>query len=198
LRSLTRRFASEDGWSFAEIMVTLLIMSIGAAFFSTFLITAQRSINTQQERSNNNDAARLAVERLDREIRSGNVLYDPQIEFDPYYSLRVYTQSNQDPQCVQWRINGESLERRSWEANGSPPASLGWSIITEGIVNKVQSTHAFTLDPDTSKSGRTVIVEILAADSAGSSRPSRVKASITGRNTTFNYPVTACALTPPV
>lgn len=179
-------------------MIAMTLLTIAAAVFYTLLFTVQRSLVTQQERSDNNDSARLAVERLDREIRSGNVLYDPSLEFDPFYSLRVYTQSNQTPNCVQWRIHDRSLQRRSWEANGTPPASLSWSTIVERIVNKDEAVHAFTRDPDATKSGRTVVVEILAADPEGSSRPARIKASITGRNTTFNYPTTACAATPPV
>jgi Tfp pilus assembly protein PilV len=201
VRRLRERLVRDDGLSLPEILITTLLMSIAGAIFSTVLFSVQESIATQQERSDNNDAARLAVERLDREIRSGNVLYNPAAEFDPYYSLRVYTQSNQVARCVQWRVHERTLQRRSWPAGSteadliaSPPA---WTIVAERIVNRDRSVQPFTLDPDPSKSGRTVIVEILAADPGGSSSPSRVKASITGRNTTFNYPSASCAATPP-
>ena len=47
--------------------------------------------------------------QIDRQVRSGNVIADPANEgtalsgVEPYYALRVYTQTDGVFQCVQWR-----------------------------------------------------------------------------------------------
>ncbi len=188
--------------TFPEVSIVVLLMAIAGAFFYTFLFSVQRSVGTQEQRSQNNDAARLAIERLDREVRSGNVLYNPQNDAAvagvsaANYALRVYTQSNQTARCVQWRVKGGRLERRSWTPN-LPPLVLQWTVVTEGLVNEEQSVEPFRLDNDPSTSGRTVVVEFLAGESGETDEIARIKSSITGRNTTFNYPVTACESPPP-
>ena len=188
--------------TFPELSIVILLMAIAGAFFYTFLFSIQRSVGTQEQRSENNDAARLAIERLDREVRSGNVLYDPQNEAGvagvtaANYALRVYTQSNQAARCVQWRVKAGRLERRSWTPN-NPPSTLAWTVVTEGLVNEQQSVEPFRRDNDPSTSGRTVLVEFLAGDAGNPDELARIKSAITGRNTTFNYPVSACESPPP-
>lgn len=188
---------SDGGFSMAELLVVLGLMAVAAAVFSSLLVSAQRTVGTEQTWSTDNDRARLAVERLDREVRSGNILYDPAAEFDPNFSLRVYTQSNQLPRCVQWRIYSGQLQRRSW-VPPTPPTTLEWTIVTAGVVNRSLAVPvpAFKLDPDPKKSGRTLIVDILTSAKTTGRELARVEASITGRNTTFGYPTTACEVTP--
>jgi type II secretory pathway component PulJ len=197
-----RIMARDDGMTFPELSIVVLLMAIAGAFFYTFLFSVQRSVGTQEQRSENNDAVRLAIERLDREVRSGNVLYNPQNEASAAgvsaanYALRVYTQSNQAARCVQWRVKDGRLERRSWTPN-APPSDLPWHLVTEGLVNEQRSVAPFVLDSDPSTSGRTVVVEFVAGASDNLNEVARIKTSITGRNTTFNYPVAACETPPP-
>lgn len=191
------KVAREDGVSFPEIMVVVMLMTLAGAFFYTFLFSVQRSVSTQTQRSQNNEDARLALERLDREIRSGNVLYNPNAETDPGYTLRVYTQSHGVPRCVQWRIHDQQLQRRTWQPNSpGTEAEHPWTALTGGVVNKERSVKAFVLDPESSKSGRTLIVDIVTGGNDGEAEVAHIKASITGRNTTFGYPTTACDALP--
>jgi type II secretory pathway component PulJ len=189
-----------------SVSVSILVIVIGAILL--VLPSVQNSLNRQANRSQSNDQARLAVEELDREIRSGNLLYDPQYESDPYMSLRVYTQANADTRlggnrCVQWRIVQQQLQRRSWTVNWQSADGVvdPWRIVATGIVNKAVSptVKAFKLDPDPFKGNRTLVVTILsrASTSAGSNTPVQISSSVTGRNTEYGYPSNVCSTIPP-
>ena len=85
----------------------------------------------------------------DRQIRSGNVLYDPGTENDaangitPGQSVRIYTQANvaaRGQRCVQYRIYGGSLQQRSWSTIWRTDASVSpWRIVADNVVNATVS-----------------------------------------------------------
>ena len=157
---LTHR--EERGMTLVELMISVALMMIVATIFTTMLTTIQRSVMQQQARSETNDQVRLAMQQLDREIRSGNFLTVPSAPAfacggktcAPGYNVKVWTQANvptrqsaSNPagdQCVQWVIDGQTLYRRSWvppSPPSAPPApSSGWRAVTEGVVN-------YALDP---------------------------------------------------
>ena len=204
----------ESGFTLIEISIVLGILSLVMAIFLPTLYAVQKGFESQSDRSQNNDNARLAVEELDREIRSGNVLYNPGSESDPAnqiypgMSLRIYTQTNANNRnpgfrCVQWRVAGGLLQRRDWTTTWRSDGIVsGWRIIAEHVVNQPNPptppvTPAFQLDPDPAKGGRTVIVTIMVNQNASSGRTVTLQASITGRNTEYGYPNNVCTDIPP-
>jgi prepilin-type N-terminal cleavage/methylation domain-containing protein len=212
--ALARRLAcQEHGVTLVELMVSLGIMAVVITAFLAVFGQAFTSLGRQTARSNDEDQARLAVEELDREIRSGNLLYDPSLESGPLgsdvapgMSLRVYTQTNADTRdpgnrCVQWRItSGEMLQRRDWSVNWAVDGQVsGWRIVAENVVNRSLSPQvtAFTLDPDPSKGGRTMIITISVQTDATKGKAVQIRQSITGRNTEYGYPNNICDTIPP-
>jgi hypothetical protein len=197
-----------------ELTVSMALLSIAAVVFLSTLVFVQRAVSRQGTRSVTNDQARLALEELDHEIRSGNLLYNPALENDPAngiyagMSLRIYTQTNaniRNPgnQCVQWRIFNKTLWSRKWATNWrDDPATLvtDWIIVADNIQNQsvTPQVPAFALDPDPAKGGRVIVVSLLvnASTSSGSSNV-LVKESVTGRNTEYGYPSQVCADIPP-
>ncbi len=200
---MLRRMGAEHGMTVIEVTVVMALLLTVLGVFLGVLDSVNRGVMTQQQRSQANDQARLAIEQLDREIRSGNVLYDPANETpaaDRGYTLRIYTQANATTrvpplQCVQWRMEDKQLIRRAWPV-GRPGEVTAWRIIADDIVNRDLSppVPAFTLDPDPAKGGRTVNIVLMAdADPSETiSRPVRVQTSLTGRNTTYNYAANVC------
>jgi type II secretory pathway pseudopilin PulG len=198
----------------SEMLVSMMIMLIVAAIFGAVMFQVQKGYNRESDRSQDNDNARQAVEELDREIRSGNVLYNPAQENDPTngvypgMSLRIYTQSNANTRpgfrCVQWRItSNQELERRAWPTNWrDDPGTLvsGWRIIAQHVVNRTDNPQvtAFALDnSDSAYGSRLVTVTIVVDDKASSGSEVRIQSSVEGRDTTFGYPNSACADVPP-
>jgi type II secretory pathway component PulJ len=203
-RILRPRVGEEAGLTVMELMVTLAIMSVAAVIFLNVLAAMQAAIGHQARRSDNNDQARLAVEALQREIVSANVIFDPSTEttpYQPYYTLRVYSQANATTrtpgyQCVQWIISGRALLRRSWPAS-TPQSATPWRTVASGIVNVDLGVGAFAVDPDPKKGGRTIDVVLLVNTSypSTSEKTIRIATSITGRDASYAFSPNVC--TPP-
>jgi prepilin-type N-terminal cleavage/methylation domain-containing protein len=202
LRALS---SDQRGFTLPELMIVVAMLLVVTGAFLTVLESVNRGIVRQERRSDTNDQLRAAVQQLDREIRSGNILYDPGAETVPFYSLRVYTQSNATTrevpfQCVQWKIENRQLLRRFWPPE-APEEVSDWRLLAQHIVNRevAPPVPAFDLDADLNKAGRTLDVTLLAnADfDSGLSRTVRIQTSLTGRNTSLGYPTTLCDPAPP-
>jgi prepilin-type N-terminal cleavage/methylation domain-containing protein len=203
------RPAAEDGLTLTELLVASAILSIVMVVFTTTFATIQRAVSDQQVRSTNNDNVRLALENLDRIVRSGNVLIDPAVvdtdcktSGSAHQCLLAYTQANgttaQPARCVQWRVEGTTLQTRYWlPAPASKAATVtGWRNVADGILNLQTSpvTETFSLDPDPLKQDRSVeIVFLVGTSTEGLDGPiARVEASLTARNTSYGYLSDAC------
>jgi prepilin-type N-terminal cleavage/methylation domain-containing protein len=196
----------DDGVTLVELVVAMAILSIVMLVFTSTLGAIQSSSVREGQQSINNDQARLAIEQLDREIRSGNVLYNPASESPAYYSMRIYTQANATTRqpapgyfCDQWRISGTQLQTRYWPPL-QPEDVSNWRVVADGIVNTTVSPNvkAFELDPDSSKAGRVVNITLLINNNY-SARPNqtvRIQEAITGRNTSYGFPQNVCTPIP--
>jgi prepilin-type N-terminal cleavage/methylation domain-containing protein len=214
--TLGRLRRDERGMTVVELTVVMAILSIVVVVFTSVLASVQKGVAKQDSLTQTLDQARLAIQELDREMRSGNVLYDPTLENAavgtpgrvpscsgclPGYTLRVYTQSNADTRgtyrCVLWKIENQQILTRYWPPLVPDDAS-NWRAVAGGIVNRDLSVPAFMLDPDPLKGGRTLDV-VYAVNSNLANRPTqtaRVQAALTGRNTSYGYPANVCLETP--
>jgi prepilin-type N-terminal cleavage/methylation domain-containing protein len=203
---ILRRLRGERGMTLVELVVAMAILSIVMLVMTSTLTSIQRAVVEEDVRGRLNDQARLALQSLDRLVRSGNILYDPVDEAgnDPYdatatgYLFRVYTQAEQtedeDPRCALWLVDEEQhLLYRTWPVL-DPDAASDWAVVADGIVNRDLDQPAFTLDP----AGRTIAVAFhVNPDLARRPQATQVvQASLTGRNTSFGYPVQLCASLP--
>ena len=198
-----------------ELLVATMILGIVMIVVSSVFASIERSIVLQNNLSTTLDQGRLAVEQLDRELRSGNVLYDPSLENAvggitsctgcvAGYTLRIYTQSNADTsagyRCELWKIDtNEQLLVRTWAPDDpTGPSTTNWRLAATGVVNRTLSTTAFALDPDTLKASRTLNVT-LSLNSDYSHHPTQtetLQAALTGRNTSYGFPSNVCSTVP--
>ena len=167
------------------------------------VMQTQATFKQTSDRSRSNDQAELAVNRLDRLIRSGNFLYDPSTESDPSngilpgLSLRVYTQANSIQKCVQWRIVDATLQERSWSpAWQTDGVVTGWWNVADGGTNTTE-TPAFSLDPSPGFGGRLLMVDLRVNVSSDATTDAARQLSIEGRNTQYGYDPSVCASSPP-
>lgn len=198
LRTLVSRMRcaarNERGMTLVELMVSIALMTIVATIFTTVLFNIQQAVVRQQARSEMNDAARLAIEQMDREIRSGSHLFTSDAAATcggkscaPGYAVRVYTQANLptrgEAHCVQWVVDGQKLFRRAWTA-GATSSLAGWRMIAEGVVNREASV---TVPAFTQASGSSVLNISLMLNSRfgepDAPRTIPMKTSIAIRNT---------------
>ena len=206
-RAVRARARSEAGMSLPELLIAMEVMAIAAGIFVSVVFAVQNAVTRQQYRSSANDQARMAVEQMDREIRSGNLLYDPSESFAAPtcggyacvsgYSVRVYTQANATTrippvQCVQWLVQDRKLLRRAW-APGATASLSGWRVVAEDVVNRDLSppVPVFAIDP--TPGGRVLDVTIMVNPRLGTtheSRTVRLNTSIAIRNSSTGDPCT--------
>ena len=188
-----------------EMVVAMAILAIAMVVFLSTLTSIQRASVNVDSRSRNIDQVRLAMQAIDRQVRSGNLLYNPNTAYGTPplpadYTLLIYTQANLPTvgdKCVLWSINSsDQLVMRQWPPL-DPLSATDWRVVAEDVINRVGATPttAFSLD----STGRTITVTFLVnTDSTGSSNATqRLKSAVTGRNTSFGYPVNVCE-DPPV
>ena len=194
------RTDAEDGFTLVELTLSLLVMGIVLAAALSVLFSVQRTFEREAFRSQSNDQARLAVEELDREIRSGNLLYDPSTESVPYMSLRIYTQVNATTRqpgnrCMQWLIQGGNLWVRDWSPAWQDDGSINpWHVVAQNVVNQTVNPQvkAFVLDADPGKGGRAVQITIVTNASSVGGNNVTIQQEVTGRDTEYGYPNSVC------
>ena len=204
-----------------ELLIAMSVFSVVLTGIIGVLVSVQNGLARQVDRSSSNDQARLAVEELDREIRSGNVLYDPTLGYycqftpqpagcattdtansiTPGMSLLVYTQANAPSRqagglpgerCVQWRIKLNSQR--------------GFNELQRREWTKdASSPGPWTVAADhiVNQSGtsaafavdpakRIVNISVLVNQNSKSGSTARFELSVEGRNTVYNYPTALC------
>ena len=185
------------------------ILSIVMLVFTSTLASMQRAVVEEDVRSRLNDDARLAMQSIDRQVRSGNLLYDPSSEIgtvDPFgvvaagYLFRIYTQAefggDEDPRCAAWFVDDErQLLYRWWPPLDELEDTGGWRVIATGVVNRDEGLPPFVID----STARTLTVEF-SVNPELETQPEATQtfeAALTGRNTSFGYPSNLCETLPP-
>jgi prepilin-type N-terminal cleavage/methylation domain-containing protein len=192
----------DEGLTLIELLVAMFIFSIVLAVSYSVLITVQRQSRDISGREETVGQARIALQQMDRQIRSGNVLYNPNDTTDPGYlplSMRVYTQANGDERCVQWQITNGLLRSRSWSPTWQTDGLVsGWGTVARGLQNPWPSTvQPFALQGSTTNySSRLIDVTLLVKDARSKGNVQKVSSSLSGRNTLYGYDAGVCAPMP--
>ncbi len=193
----------EHGVSVVEVVVTLALLAVILAIFSSQMVAMFDRVHTASRRSESNDSVRLAIQELDRQVRSGNVIHDPGDEIPAGMSLRVYTQSNartatEPSRCVLWRIVDGRLETRAWSTSGV--WLTDWRVVAEHLRNSSTAdppTPAFEFyEADSGFGQRIVQVSLLVNRDEREGRDVEIRASLTGRNVQFGHPQSLCENVP--
>ncbi len=199
---LTQRRRHQAGLTLVELLVTMLLLTIVLAICVQIFMAMNQSLGRTEGTTQNTDQARLAVQSIDRQIRSGNVFYDPADEVASASTLsnpaglvlRVYTQANGDQKCVLWRIKDGELQTRGWEPSNLAGATP-WRVVASNIVN-TSATPAFVLDSASAYGGRLINLRLMVNQNPAKFTTVEFKTSIAGRNTEYGYSRTTCDGTP--
>jgi hypothetical protein len=212
--SLLRRLRDEDhGMSLVEIGIACVLMVGALLLVFEGVDSASNAVGKQIDRSATTDELRIALTQLERQVRSGNLFYDPALEtadpangITPGFSLRVYTQANANRhpdfpnRCVQWRIHNGELQTREYAPNfhvNNNPYVTKFRTVATGLVNVQRGVTAFDLDESQTQYGRRLLrVVLLTNTDSKSGEDARVEVSVTGRNTGYGFPVTSCDAVP--
>jgi hypothetical protein len=92
---------------------------------------------------------------------------------------------------------GQLLTRR-WDPQGGEGTT--WRVVATGIVNKELDVPAFALDPDPLRGDRTLRVTLRVNEDIDRfpNATFELTQALTGRNTSYGFPVSVCGVIPPL
>ena len=181
----------------------MIIFSVVIAGAYAALLMVQTQTADTVGRADAVQQAKLAVAQMDRQVRSGNVLYDPTGEAALGYpmSMRIYTQANGDEKCVQWQITGGVLKMRSWSPQWQTDHVVSaWSTAARDVANQsgVTGDVPFSLSGGaTPYSARVVNITLWLKNAKSKGARYEVMTSLAGRNTIYGYDTSTCNPIPP-
>lgn len=204
----------DKGLTLIEMLITMAIFGVAMAMVTTAVIKVQRYASNTQGSASANGELSAALADIDKQVRSGNVLYSPANETIPATCtasgtdagtcMRVFTQANGVQRCVQWQLvvdptksTRSILRSRSWSPTWQTDgATTGWVTKARNLV-RTPSAPPFSLaGAATSSSSRYLQVRFEAVDPR---RPAPVvlTSALAGRNTNYGYDAGLCSPIPP-
>lgn len=210
---LERREPRDAGWTLIELLVSMSIFIVLLAIVFSLLLTMSQQTADNMARSEQMTQIRLGLAQIDRQVRSGNVISDPGVEtvansgVPPYYSLRIYTQTDGTNRCAQWRVifpAGQPkgrLEFRSWQPDWLSTGVVSpWRVVANGLVAPTTAADApfqrVAYAAGSKAQSVQVTLWVKATGLKASAAPAAIKSVLTGRNTVFGYPADECAAVP--
>jgi prepilin-type N-terminal cleavage/methylation domain-containing protein len=125
-----RRGGEEHGFTIAEVMVTSAILLVVVTAAMSLLVAAQRSTSFSTRRGETQDAVRLAMDRLTKDMRQttrfntswpsgGGSWTGHDLDFLTYTVASPTT-----PVRVRWWVSGTTLNRQEWRPDGTSPGAV--------------------------------------------------------------------------
>jgi type II secretory pathway pseudopilin PulG len=185
----------EDGLTLIELSMVMFMITVVFAFCLTAVVSLQQSVVRTDARTQTLDQVRLAVQQIDRQVRSGNLFYSPFSSGSNLLDLLVFTQANGNNRCVEWQVDTTNhvLQSRSWTQTWQTDGSASvapWSTIASGVTNS--SAHP-PFAVDSNYGSRVLNLDITTNAKNSQSGDSEVTDSVEGRNTVYGYTTTACS-----
>jgi type II secretory pathway pseudopilin PulG len=209
----------DGGTTLVELVVAMSIFSFVMVLTMSALIGVQKDTQRVVQRDDAITQLRQGMSQIDREVRSGNVLYSPvnEVGMTPGCSgsatqaagdcMRVYTQSNAAQKCVQWQLQPDvsrpgtsRLRTRSWSPTWTTDHQVTpFRTVASGLLNrKVDGEWPFRLEASSATSQRVLKLSLLTSPRDTSARAVAIEASVSGRNTHYGRDSNICTPVPPV
>jgi len=204
---------ADEGFTLVELLISMIIFGMAMAMVTTAVTKVQSYAGDAQGRADANSELRLALADIDKQVRSGNVLYSPANETSPSSCtasgsdagtcMRVFTQANGLERCVQWQVVADPanptktvLRSRSWSTTWQTDHKYtDWVVKARNLVPGQQRPFALE-GAATASSSRYLQVRFEAID-ARRAAPAVITSALAGRNTNYGYDAGLCSPAPP-
>lgn len=134
----------DAGLTMAELVAAMAVFSVLLALVGLTLPALLRDAQRSAAGSEATTSAALAVQHVDRQVRSAMAVYPPGAEAAPCTTtstpsggscLRVLTMTGGSARCVQFSVLAGELRTRSWSPPGPPSPVPPWSVLARGLTN---------------------------------------------------------------
>src|SRR3954462_8469203 len=200
----------DSGFTLVEMLMVMVLFTFILSLVVGVLVNMMRDSARIQARTDAVDQSRLAIAQIDRQVRSGNVLYNPAADPDAtaasmnvpaskIWQMRIYTQANGLERCVQWQVINGLLRTRSWTPTWVADGVVSeWKTVARGIAyGTPQPPFALRSNGTSGAYGaRLLDMNLYTQASSKGGTPLLVQDSLAGRNTVYGYDVGTCAPVP--
>jgi prepilin-type N-terminal cleavage/methylation domain-containing protein len=195
----------DSGMSLSELAVVMFVSAIVAALAAHFVITFARDANAATVTAGRVDSVRLALDTVERQVRSGDVLYvEPADSSCGTYGsggncLRVATEVDGTMSCVQFQLvpdpagdGSYDLRTRGYSPSWASGGFVGaWRQVANGLAPPTSSVPPFTLEQQSGVGSQAVNVQFTASAATSASAPIKLVATFVPRNAVYGSS-TAC------
>jgi prepilin-type N-terminal cleavage/methylation domain-containing protein len=182
-----RQAGFELGFTLIEVMITSALLLVVLAIVLPQLSTSITNFDNARVRSDASDAAQVAMDQIQHDVVSSNVLY---IDAGGIVHLQVFGGSVSSSttvvtavpmsNCVEYQVSGGTLQRRSkLPAAATWPA--GWSTVITGVVNSTQTGTPSVFSVTQNRSLAVTLWVKADTRTVNAANPSLFTTTVTGR-----------------
>ena len=189
----------DRGTTLAEMAVVMVVSGVVAALAAQFVIAIARDANTATVAANRVDSVRLAVDSVDRQVRSGDVLYiePPGSTCSAYGSgsncLRIATEADGATSCVQLQLvpdpagdGSYDLRARTYSPGWASGGAVGpWRQVTNGLAGPTSAAPPFSLGQQSGVGSQALTVQFAAPQTSATAAPIKLTATYVPRNALY-------------
>jgi type II secretory pathway pseudopilin PulG len=195
----------DRGMVLAELAVVILISGIVAALAARFVISFSTDAGAATATAGRVDSVRLALDGLERQVRSGDALYiePPDGTCGVYGSggncVRVATEADGTTNCVQYQLipdptgaGSYRLRTRVYSPNWASGGSVGaWRQVANALAPPTTAAPPFSLAQQSGVGSQVLTVQFAAPAATQGSAPINLVATFAPRNALYGSS-TAC------
>jgi type II secretory pathway pseudopilin PulG len=168
--------AGDAGVTLIDVVVSMTIMSVFLAMFTTGILQIYRGTNKTEAITNAQSQLNVMFLRLDKEIRYAAGISAPNVTTTGGYYFEEYLTTNTGTMiCTQLRFDptARQLSRRTWTQGASPLVPSAWLPLVSSVDSTVTGTPFTLLDADSTYNFQRLRLRLTAVFGLGASSASK-------------------------
>jgi prepilin-type N-terminal cleavage/methylation domain-containing protein len=184
LRRVGRPQSGSGGFTLVELVVAMGLFAMLLAVLMTAVVGMEENLRKTQGIADASDQARLAFDRLDRQLRYATAVNRPVLVGQNWYLDFSTLNMSGSKECRQWRLDsaGQLMQQRSW--TGTPAIAPAWVTAASGVVNDPASQQPFVfVGADAQHPTQQVVVDLVVQRGAKPPGHAETRVTLVARNT---------------
>jgi prepilin-type N-terminal cleavage/methylation domain-containing protein len=194
----------DRGFTLVELIIVMAVAGVLIALAARLVISIAQGANAATVTAGRVDTVRLAVDSVERQVRSGDVLFlEPASSTCAVFGsgsncLRVATEVDGVTTCVQFQlVPGTAADgtydlrartyRPDWASTG---IAGGWRQVAKGLAAPTSQLPPFSLTQQSGAAAQALIVQFAAPETSPVGAPIKLTATFVPRNALYGSSTT--------